>query len=407
MKNIILIGIILGFLSCKSQDSIYEEYLVPNGLIYAAKAMNVKAFSGKDRILISWQNGSDPKVERARISWSNDAQWVDVDLNEDMKIVSKEIELEENTYSFKIRTYDTDGNISIPVVVTGTVYGDKYESSLVNRIIKSSTFNGDLTLEWFGVDETEVGIELAYTDIEGEKNIFIDRSETVSLIPNFDYNKSLSYKTVYKPDSMAIDLFYAPEIEVTIDPVSFILKNTWREINPRLPGDVAEVNASNALPGIWNGVTADNGFHTVTTGACPVRFSWDLGVNIARMNRFTFWPRLDGANTDVYGRGHPRVFELWGATTPNPDGSFNGWTLLGKFQSLKPSDGPVTPEEIADARAFGWSFDFVEDNIEPTANPQPAEPFRYIRMYVLENYNDGNALPVALGEISFWGTLTK
>jgi len=37
MKKIILSGIILGFFSCTSQDSIYEEYLVPNGRSYPVR----------------------------------------------------------------------------------------------------------------------------------------------------------------------------------------------------------------------------------------------------------------------------------------------------------------------------------------------------------------------------------
>ena len=122
---IILSGIILVWVSCKRADSLYEEYLVPNGRSYPAKALNAEAYSGKERVVISWLNGTDPKIVKARISWNNYTAWEEIDITPSMNVIRKEINpLAENIYSFIIRTYDGEGNISVPVEVIGAVYGE-------------------------------------------------------------------------------------------------------------------------------------------------------------------------------------------------------------------------------------------------------------------------------------------
>ena len=229
---IILTGIIIGFSACKKQDSIYEEYIVPNGLSYPAKAMDAIARPGKERIEISWKNGNDPKVVKARISWNNETEGVEVNVSPGVDSISRMIEpLEENTYSFMIRTYDADGNVSIPVEVIGEVYGELYENSLVNRPMKNALFDADescLYIEWSDADPTEIGIDLDYTDINGDsRTLRIDNTETTSVIPDFKVGEPAFCTTLYKPDSMAIDIFNTTTVRVPYEAkvLTDVLKN--------------------------------------------------------------------------------------------------------------------------------------------------------------------------------------
>ena len=236
MKNItysILLGIILIFPSCKSADSLYEEFLIPNGRSYPAKALNLEAHSGRERIAITWQNGSDPKVVKARISWNNYTQWEEIDIVPGMNIISRIIApLDENTYSFIVRTYDDEGNISVPVEVIGAAYGEAYEGSLVNRSMKNALyddFEGVFRVEWNESEEREAGIEISYTDVEDRSQTWmVDPSETVTTISDLKSGTPVSYKTVYKPDSTAIDLFYAPAKQIRYEAkiTANVLKNT-------------------------------------------------------------------------------------------------------------------------------------------------------------------------------------
>ena len=236
MKKItyfILTGIILGFSNCKQADSIYEEYIVPDGVSsYPAKALDARAHSGRERIEISWRNGNDPKVVKARISWNNDTKWVEVDISPDMDIISHIIEpLAEDIYSFVIRTYDAKGNVSVPVEVMGAVYGELYGRSLVNRLVKSALYDNDesvFQLEWNSAGATEVGIELSYTDVSGSsRTLPVDPSETAATISDLKVGEPVFYTTAYKPDSLAIDVFYAPKVQIPYyaDITEMVLKN--------------------------------------------------------------------------------------------------------------------------------------------------------------------------------------
>lgn len=409
MKNIIYIilimGVILGFSTCDSQTDIYKKYVVPNGLIYPGPALNPTASPGYKRIQISWNRGSDPRVQKARVFWNNYTDSIELTIAADADVVSCIINpITENTYSFMIRTYDNEGNVSIPIEVIGTVYGDGYKNRLLNRVLKSTYYDGeDVILKWGAADETEVGITVSWTDKDGKlQTIEVDPSETESLIPYFNLNMPLQYTTTYKPNPMAIDVFQAVRIEKKIDPVVEISKSTWKSF--LLPGDMG-VNGSYPLERFWDGNTT-NFMHSDGTSGVPISFTWDMGQKTV-LDRLKFWPRPD--NDDRWSKGMPRFFEIWGSLDPNPDGSFDAtWTRLGSFECVQPSGNGIadpwvapTSDDIALSNA-GLDFIFV-----PGPTVDPSVTVRYIRFVSLENFNKTQTPRLLLAEITFWGTLVK
>jgi hypothetical protein len=413
MKNIlyiIFIGIIAGFSSCKSQTDIYEEYVVPNGLIYPGPALKPVAKPGDGRIEISWNRGTDPRVEKARIYWNNYTDSVEFAVAADVDIVSRMIEpIAENTYSFIIRTYDGEGNVSIPVEVMGAVYGNEYRDRLTNRVLKSPLYDGlDLVLSWSAADKTEAGVVLNWTDTDGNSQTrMIAPSETETILPDFDYSEPLSYRTAYLPDSMAIDLFYAPTVVTTIDPVVLIPKNTWTA--NMLNGDMGmHTDPNYSLEHFWDGNTG-NFIHSENPVILPCTFTWDLGIT-AKLNRMKLWPRPD--EDDRWNKGLPCVFEIYGsleepANEPLDPETPGSWKLLGKFTCVQPSGNGGTPwtaptaEDIALSSA-GLDFEFV-----PGSGVDPTATVRYIRFRSLEHFNPTADPRILLAEISFWGTLVR
>lgn len=233
MKKIILTaGIIFGFLACKQADGIYEEYIVPNGLFYPGKVLDAEALSGKERVEITWKNSADPKVVKARISWNNNTKSIEVDVNSETETFSQIIEpLEENDYSFVIRTYDDKGNVSVPVEVMGTAYGEMYERSLTNRTFKNAIYDFDqeiLQIEWSAANAAEIGIELYYTDVDNKsRTVEIDPSKTAWTVEDFKVGEPVFYATMYRPDSTAIDDFHAQKVKIPYiaDITGQVLKN--------------------------------------------------------------------------------------------------------------------------------------------------------------------------------------
>ncbi|MFB2117793.1 DUF4998 domain-containing protein [Parapedobacter sp. 2B3] len=408
MKNtifVIFIGVILGFSSCDSPSDIYKDYVVPNGLIYPGPAQNPIVYPGNNRIKLSWLRGTDPRIQKARIFWNNYTDSVELPVTADMDTVSHIIDaISENTYSFMIHTYDDEGNKSIPIEIMGTVYGDNYQGMLTNRLLKSTYYDGqDLTLNWGTVESSEVGVQLNWTDLNGDSQTTdVDTLETETLLPNFNIDKPLAYRTAHKPDSLAIDVFQATTVETMIDPVLLIPKATWAE--KLLPGDV-EINGSYPLARFWDGNTT-NFMHTADPAAVPSTFTWDLGLK-AKLDRMRLWPR--NSNDDRWNRGHPRVFEIYGSLDPNPDGSLDGsWTLLGKFECVQPSgNGLADPWQAPTAEDIALSDSGLEFEFVPGAGVNPDATVRYIRFRSLEHFNPTQPPRMLLAEISFWGALVK
>ena len=410
MKKItflLVIGIIIGFMSCRDQDEIYKKYLVPNGLTYPEQVKYFLVRPGNERIEFLWLRGIDPKVVKAKIFWNNYTDSTEIAIPPNQEVISAIINnIPENTYSFMIHTYDAEGNISIPVEVIGRVYGPVYQSTLTNRVLMGSLYDGlDLILNWYVAEDTEVGISINYTDITGNQRVMmVDPSEMETTVPNFDPAYPLFYSTVFSPDSLAIDVFNAAQIETTIDPVVQLPKNTWTQFS--LPGDIGEVNASLIMPNIWDGNTTGNGFHTVENQPLPCMFTWDMGF-MAKLTRMKVWPR-DNAD-DIWRRGHPRVFEIYGSLDPNPDGSLDGsWELLGHFEIVNPNPQIAEPwgdaSMVAIARA-GFEFEFV-----PLASLMTSPSCRYIRFYAISNFrgaSEEQTTPISITEITFWGRLVR
>src|SRR4029078_5938203 len=79
--------------------------------------------------------------------------------------------LVEGSLTFEIRTYDKDGNVSVPVIATGNVYGEIYQSSLTTRGLTKAEVQPDNSalINWADVNEDAgvVGMQVKFTDNSG------------------------------------------------------------------------------------------------------------------------------------------------------------------------------------------------------------------------------------------------
>ena len=418
MKNtvvyLILMGSIVGFNACKNPEAIYEDFVIPSGMIYPGPALNPVVKPGDNRIEVSWNRGTDPRVVKARIFWNNYTDSAEVDVAANVETVSRIIHpIPENDYSFLIHTYDVDWNRSIATEVMGKVYGDRYRNTLSNRVLKSALFDGQyLLLNWHVAINSVTGTSVSYTNLQGkEVTVQVEPSDIETLIEDFDNSKPLSYVTMHKPDSTAIDDFFTQAIATMVEPMepSEISKNTWRMLNPSLPTDLGP-QSSYPMTGLWNNNIDEIGFHPATGSTLPVWFTFDVGAYFVP-SRIKLWPRGDSyAADDIWQQGHIKEFEVYGSLNPNPDGSWDdSWKLLGQFEWPTP-DGKVfntTSDITAADRTFarqGMEFEFVTT---PFADPSVA--VRYIRIKVLSKHsvsNQGNAATTSrfmIAELSLWG----
>lgn len=158
-----------------------------------------------------------------------------------------------------------------------------------------------------------------------------------------------------------------------------------------LPGDAANTWK---YPSLWDDVTTSNaGFKAAD--ALPKRFQFDVGSKV-KLSRFKIWGVFGGRE---YSSANLKEFELWGSNAPNPDGSFDGWTLIEEYEVVRPSGLSVGDELTADDIQMATDgFEFVI--------PAGAPSVKYIRFNFLSSFaspRNSEKGEVWLREFTFWG----
>lgn len=155
-----------------------------------------------------------------------------------------------------------------------------------------------------------------------------------------------------------------------------------------LPTD-APLGYSGNIAGLFDGNTKDGFYHSGDAARMPQWFTYDMGVT-AKLSRLTWFMR----GGFYYTLHNPRVVEIWGSNSPNPDGSFDSsWTLLTSYTQIKPSglpEGQLSQADI-DAGDAGETITF----------PLNIPKVRYIRFKTLKNWSNGTY--VNFYEIMMWG----
>lgn len=165
-----------------------------------------------------------------------------------------------------------------------------------------------------------------------------------------------------------------------------------------LPGD-APINPRYDWPYWWNNITgglANQAFATLNDGKWPDILTFDLktpqGVLLSRMKLFQ---RVGSAYSAVaYNDRSIRKFEIWGSMDPNPDGSWDSWTLLLDGEMIKPSGLPIGTNSDEDMEAY-WNGNDIDF-------PLDIPYVRYIRFVCKETWGKMTTIFIS-DEMTLWG----
>lgn len=318
-----LLIILFAITGCKKMDETFKEYVVPGGLKYAGKATSPVAKPGKKRVEISWLRGADPFVTKAKIFWDNYAHSVEVTIPPTGDTISAIIDnLEERRYSFMIRTYNSKGDSSVSTELLTAVYGDNYQSSLIKRFISEANWSSvdTLSIKWAAPADISNGasaMEVKYTNTSGIVKIRqFPANEPVTKISDMKRGTSFEYRSVYLPDSLAIDAFYT---DYVAGPSRYeINKGTWiiKDFNSE------HDNIDNAVVHMIDR-TEGTRWHTHAGGSSyPHHVTIDMGA-IKKISQFGVW-RTTFQNPGGDNRGPDRIKFL--VSNDNI-----AWTDLGEF----------------------------------------------------------------------------
>ncbi|GAA4314539.1 DUF5000 domain-containing lipoprotein [Mucilaginibacter gynuensis] len=178
-----------------------------------------------------------------------------------------------------------------------------------------------------------------------------------------------------------------PKFEIEIP------KNTFSKLV--LPTDQTQLaDPGYNIENIWNGLADRRLYASSNASSLPQWITIDLGKKVL-LSRFKQWME---SNDHCYTGSGLKIFELWGSNSPDPDGGWTQWTLLGKFETLKPSGLPLgqkTSEDVNYATNLGCDFNF---DIQPPA-------VRYLRLKSLETYSSPGQ--VVIMEMAFFGQIVQ
>ncbi|RZM28556.1 MAG: hypothetical protein EOO88_08490 [Pedobacter sp.] len=352
-----LFVLVTSLIACSKMDATYVDFIKKGSITYVGTPDSLKVYPGKNRLKLEWMI-SDPTATRAQIYWNNKSDSLIVPVVVDP--VTKKMtvwlnDLREGSYSFQITFYDKDNNRSVVSNTIGRVYGDNYVNTLLTRPVKSGIFRNDsLVVTWGAADLTVVATELKYNDKNGQPHTAVTLpSEIVTKFPNYSMAAygTFQYRSLYVPDSLAIDTFYTPyqTVKVTGPPIDYV-RTAWTAsetdydlTNPRMP--------KNVLDGVQSTI-----WHMDKTKGYPQQMTVDMKTENL-VNGFFYNQRtaLDGP---------VKLVELLSSN----DGTT--WKSLGAY----------TFENIGTKQYL--------ELLEPST-------FRYFRLIVRSDYKNGTATALA------------
>ncbi|NII27041.1 DUF5013 domain-containing protein [Pseudoflavitalea sp. X16] len=217
---------LLVFAACKKMDD-YKKFAEGGEVIYPSTFDSLKVISGNGRVMITGLLAGDPKVTKYRVFWNSgndslEAPFVRSGGIDTLKqIVSN---LPEGPITFTVRTYDAKGNRSIPMIVTGNVYGQSFQTSVNqrgNRVVLKTSFSQDgaAIIHWANVDAYVgvLGMQLHYVDADNvprDTIVHVQLVDQQTILPNAGIKNLITYNTLYLPEKVGIDTFTVSQKEL-------------------------------------------------------------------------------------------------------------------------------------------------------------------------------------------------
>lgn len=214
-------------LSCDKQDDTYRQYIVPGGYNYPAKAAEVTAKSGYQRVDISWATPLDPAVKTVKVYWDSKRDSMTVNYADavDGYVTAHVNGLEERSYTFDVVNFDANGNRSLASEITVSPYGDGWLSTHAERRVYSAVMKGGDALVSLGtpVDEM-VYTRFRYKNSAGETVISdpIPMDSTDVYLADALKGKFFEYQSAYCPKN-GLDVVWNQNWIKSNDPIYYNL----------------------------------------------------------------------------------------------------------------------------------------------------------------------------------------
>lgn len=276
----------------------------------------------------------------------------------------------------EIVAVDRSGNISSPVSVTIHPKTPPIYTVFESLAVEASL--SGIQLDWVN----EKGLDLAISVIRWDKNEYVPVEVIYSSqkAGSYGVRKQKAKETqfgIYVRDKW---MNYSDTLFVTLTPI-YEERVVGLSIYKMQGDGIPEWTNDGFKPEyLFEDNQKDGGFHTGgSSGSMPHHFTFRSEKSY-ELRRFKVFHR---ANEDrfIFNEANPKDYELWGTNeVPSADGSWNGWTCIGKYASVKPSGLPIGQLSAEDRERAVLG----EENLIPVG----AGLFKYYRFKVTRSWGD-------------------
>lgn len=202
----------LFMVSCESFMDIHEEYVKDGEKIYAPKVDSVQFIAGQGRVQFGFWLENAPNVKSVEVFWNSRQDSLTTTVSPSTGLDSFYVvvpDLPEGAYTFEVRTRDNFGHSSLYLTGFGNSYGDFYQSSLLNRRVRTveQKPEGDL-ITWFGALDGMTWTDVRYTTNSNEtKTLRLATGATEILLPDAKRGTTFEFSSSFIPEAHSIDTF--------------------------------------------------------------------------------------------------------------------------------------------------------------------------------------------------------
>jgi hypothetical protein len=205
-------AVILLMTACEGMMDIHKDYLEGGEKVYLSKPLSVNFRAGHDRVVAELVLYNSPNVKTVDISWNSgrDTQSTPVSLSTGLDTLLIPITgLEERAYTFTLVTTDAYGNHSLPFTGTSAAYGALFQASLNNQPIRQIDIaeNGG-QIQWVTSLDFLLSNEIQYVSKNGENLTVLVPAGVVAALPEAKVSSKVTYRSLFLPETTAIDTFY-------------------------------------------------------------------------------------------------------------------------------------------------------------------------------------------------------
>jgi len=176
--------------------------------------------------MLSWLLISDPTIRQATVYWNDRQDSLVVPVKRSGGVDTLKViipNLLEQSYTFDVITADAQGHRSVPNTVTGQAFGANYELTLNNWDIDQAKakpaalpyYEADISFSSFYLQGLQ-GVRIEYKDQDNAARTQLVPSDptgqatiTPATLDKYPPGTAFSYRTMFLPDSGAIDTFYS------------------------------------------------------------------------------------------------------------------------------------------------------------------------------------------------------